>query len=195
MSVEEAEGHGGLGGGAGFGDDVDGEIVVPDEVEDLLHGVSGEAVAGKVDVGGVFFLQVVVVGAQQLDDRPGAQVAAADADDHQGLAVALDLPGGGLDARVLGLVVVPGQVHPAHEVVAPACGLLEPGVGLLETLGIAFRPGGAAGKINTKHEMISSLTVKMGKDSIEEVYHAPARWASISCIGPAHPAPAGHAGN
>ena len=102
-------------------------------------------------LGGVFLLQVVVVRTQQLDDRPGAQVAAADADDHQGLAVGLNLFGGGLDARVLLLVIVPGQVHPAHEVVSPAGGLLEPGVGLLEALGVLPGLGGAAAQINAKH--------------------------------------------
>ena len=145
--LEEPEGHRGLGGGAGLGDDVDGEVVVTDEVHDLLHAVAGQAVAGEIDVGGVLLLQVVVVGAHQLDDRPGSQIAAADADDHQGLAVGLDLPGRGLDTLVLGFVVVPGQVHPAHEVAALAGGLLEPGVGLLEGLGVFFRVGGAAGEI------------------------------------------------
>ena len=68
---EEAEGGGGLRGGAGLGDDVDGEVHVPDQVQDLLQRLGGEAVAGEVDVGGVLFLQVVVGGAQALDDAPG----------------------------------------------------------------------------------------------------------------------------
>ena len=68
---EEAEGGGGLRGGAGLGDDVDGEVHVPDQVQDLLQRLGGEAVAGEVDVGGVLFLQVIVGGAQALDDAPG----------------------------------------------------------------------------------------------------------------------------
>ena len=68
---EETEGGGGLRGGAGLGDDVDGEVHVPDQVQDLLQRLGGEAVAGEVDVGGVLFLQVVVGGAQALDDAPG----------------------------------------------------------------------------------------------------------------------------
>ena len=68
---EEAEGGGGLRGGAGLGDHVDGEIHIPDELQDLLQRLGGEPVPGEVDVGGVLPLQVVVGGAQTLDDAPG----------------------------------------------------------------------------------------------------------------------------
>ena len=51
---EEAEGHGGLRGGAGFGDDVHGEIHILHQLQNFLKGVGGQAVAGEVDIGGVF---------------------------------------------------------------------------------------------------------------------------------------------
>ena len=65
---EEAERHGRLRGGAGFGDDVDGKVHVPHQIQHLAQRVSGEAVADKVDVGRVFLFQVVVWGAEAVDD-------------------------------------------------------------------------------------------------------------------------------
>ena len=90
--LEDAEGHGGLGGGAGLGDDVDGEIPVAHQLQHLQQRIGGQAVAREVDVRGILFLQIIVGGASdQVDDGPGAQIGAADADDHQSLGVRLDL--------------------------------------------------------------------------------------------------------
>ena len=50
LFAEEAERDGGLGRRAGLRDDVDGEIVVADELRHLAQRVGGEAVADKVDV-------------------------------------------------------------------------------------------------------------------------------------------------
>ena len=69
---EEAEGHGRLRGGAGLGDHVDGEVHVRHQVQHFSQGVRGEAVAHKVDVGGVLAPEVVVGRAQAVDDPPGA---------------------------------------------------------------------------------------------------------------------------
>ena len=60
--AEEAEGHGGLGGGAGLGDDINGEVHALQQLLYLMHGVGTEAVAHEIDIGGVLFLQVVVGG-------------------------------------------------------------------------------------------------------------------------------------
>ena len=118
--LENAEGHGGLGGGARLGDHVHREVPVADEGDGLQQGVGGQAVAGEENVGGIFLLQVIVGGAQQFDHRPGAQIGAADADDHQHLGLLLDALGRRLDAGELLLVIVPGQGHPAGEVAAGA---------------------------------------------------------------------------
>ena len=50
LFAEETECDGGLGRRAGLRDDVDGEIVVADELRHLAQRVGGEAVADKVDV-------------------------------------------------------------------------------------------------------------------------------------------------
>ena len=113
LFAEEAERDGGLGRRAGLRDDVDGEIVVADELCYLAQRVGGEAVAGKVDVGSALVGQVEIGGVKQLHHRAGAQIGAADADDHQGLGVAADALRRRLDAGKLLLVVVPGQVNPA----------------------------------------------------------------------------------
>ena len=120
QALENAEGDRGLGGGARLGDDVHREVPVADELQQLQQGVGGQAVAGKEHIGGILFLQVIVVGLDDLDDRAGSQIGAADADDHQHLGLLLDLLGRRLDAGELLLVVVPGQVHPAGEITAGA---------------------------------------------------------------------------
>ena len=168
--AEEAEGHGGLGGGAGLGDDIHGEVIVPQQVDDLLHGVGAEAVAHEVDVGGVFLFQVVVGGAQALDDATGTQVASADADDHQGLGIALDLGGSGLDAGELLLVVVPGQVHPAGEFAAGAGGVLQLLMGNLQPGSQCLLVGHGQERLHLKqfdiqHD-VSVLSFVLGRDAL-----------------------------
>ena len=134
QALEDAEGHGGLGGGAGLGDDVDGEIPVLHQLDGLDEGVGGEAVAHEVDVGGILLLQIVVGRAEQLHNSAGAQIRAADAHDHQGLRVGADLVGGLLDAGKLHLIVVTGQVDPAGEVAAGAVALFEHDAGLFQAV-------------------------------------------------------------
>ena len=118
--LEDAEGDGGLGRGAGLGDDVHGEIAVADHGEDLRHRVGGDAVAGKIDVRGGLGQGVVVGALQKLHDGARAEIAAADADDDQRLGIGLDLRRSLLDAGEFVLVVVHRQVDPADEIVARA---------------------------------------------------------------------------
>ena len=77
--------------------------------------------------------QVEIGGVEQLHHRAGAQIGAADADDHQHLGLLLNLLGSGLDAGELLLVVVPGQIHPAGEVAAGAVMVGQHRGGLLQT--------------------------------------------------------------
>ena len=112
---EESEGHGGLRGGAGLGDDVDGEVHVLHQIQHLPQRIAGKAVAHKVDAGRVLFLQIVIGRAQAVDDPTGPQIAAADADDHQRLGVCTDPLGRRLNPGKFPPVIVPGQVNPAGE--------------------------------------------------------------------------------
>ena len=130
--LEDTEGNGGLGGGAGLGDDVDGEVAVADDLDQLQQGVGGQTVAGEVDVGSLLLLQVIVGRGQQLHNGAGAQIGTADADDHQNLRLLLDLLGSGLDAGELLLVIVAGQSHPAGEITAGAVMLRQHGSSLLQ---------------------------------------------------------------
>ena len=83
-----------------------------------------QAVAGEEDLGIALTLADVVVGAlQQLDGGPGAQVAAADADDHEHVAVGADPIRDGLDAEHFLGGLLSGQLQPAQEVIARAVAL------------------------------------------------------------------------
>lgn len=98
QGAEHPEGQGGLQGGARLGDDVDGPVLIPDELNGLGNSVSGQAVADKVHIRRVLWQQVIIGAFQQLQYRAGPQIGSADANDHQGLAVTLNASGGGLDA-------------------------------------------------------------------------------------------------
>src|SRR5699024_2185261 len=88
--AEEAEGQRRLGGGAGLGDDVDRELLALAPPDKLIVVGLADAVARKIDLRPVPQI-VVELGMQELDCRPRAQIAAADADDNQNLRVAADL--------------------------------------------------------------------------------------------------------
>ena len=60
IPLKMREGDGGLGGSAGLGDYIDGEVPVTDEGDGLQQGVSGQSVSGEEDVGGVLLLQIVI---------------------------------------------------------------------------------------------------------------------------------------
>lgn len=163
--AEEAEGDGGLGGRAGLGNDVDGEVIVADELHHLAQRGGGQTVADEVDVGGVLFLQVVVGRAQTLDHAARAEVAAADADDDKGLGVALNLFRGGENARIFRAVVLRGQADPADEIVALAAAVEELALRALETgaedffIGIG-KEGLCVGNVDGKHDRIPPYKIQ-----------------------------------
>ena len=80
-------------------------------------------------LGGVLAPEIIVGGAQALDDAPCPQIGAADADDHQGPGIALNAPGRRLDAVELLPVILLGQAHPAGEVASGSIALLQVVVG------------------------------------------------------------------
>ena len=60
-------------------------------------------------------LEIIFRGAQAVDHAAGSQIAAADADGHQCLRIALDLLGGSLDSGKFFPVICLRQMHPAGE--------------------------------------------------------------------------------
>ena len=129
--AQHTEGQAGLGGGAGLGDDVDGEPLALAQGDDVIQCGGADAVAAEVNLQAR--LQLVVVDALDgLHHSPGAQIAAADAGHNQDVGIAADLFGRSLDAGELFLIIIPGQIHPAQEVVAGA------GLGLQALVGCSY---------------------------------------------------------
>ena len=106
---------GGLRGGAGLGDHVDGEIPVSDDVQEVRDIAGAQVVPGKVDFHAPACVQLVAERTlDKLQARPGAQVAAADADGNQHLALGLDTLGGGFYPGELFPVIGVGPVSYTH---------------------------------------------------------------------------------
>ncbi|MPM27135.1 hypothetical protein SDC9_73641 [bioreactor metagenome] len=102
-----------------------GKVHAVDQVHDVTHGIGAQAVADKVDVGAVFLFQIVVGRLKAFHHAPGAQVRAADADDHQSPGVPPDFGGRRLDAGIFHFIIVPGQMDPAGELSTLAAALLQ----------------------------------------------------------------------
>ena len=98
------------------GDDVHVKIRVPKLGDAVGQRIGGEAVAHEEDPG----IVLAGDGAQHLDRAAGAEIGAADADDHEGLRAAADQFGRSEDARKLGILDALGQLHPTGEVRAEA---------------------------------------------------------------------------
>ena len=112
---------GGLRGGAGLGDHVDGEIPVSDDVQEVRDIAGAQVVPGKVDFHAPACVQLVAERTlDKLQARPGAQVAAADADGNQHLALLLDTLCSGLNPGEFLPVIGLGQVEPAQHFTARA---------------------------------------------------------------------------
>ena len=119
--LEHAEGNRGFSRRAGLGDDVDGEVTVADNLHHVIDIGRRNVVAHKVDFGDALFTHAVVhLPLAELNGRTRAEVRAADADDHQHVAVALNFLRRLLDAGKLFLVVIHGKVEPAEEITARA---------------------------------------------------------------------------
>ena len=127
--LEHPEGQRGLGGGAGFGDDVHAHPLAFAAGQDVVQVGRRDGVAGEEDLRGVFAGAVVHLALDGLDGGTGAQIGAADADDHQHVGIRTDLLGGSLDAGEFLFVIVDGEVHPAQEIVAGAGALFQQFVG------------------------------------------------------------------
>ena len=117
--AQHTEGQAGLGGGAGLGNNIDGEALALAQADDIVQVSGADAVAAEVDLGAALQL-VVELALHGLHHGTGAQIAAADAGHDQHVGILTDLFGSCLDAGKLFLVIITGQIHPAQEVVARA---------------------------------------------------------------------------
>ncbi len=81
--LEKTEGDGGFGGGAGLGDNVDGEIPVADDLHDIVQVGRRNVVAGEIDFRNALFPDAVIhLALAEFDGGAGAQIGTADADHH-----------------------------------------------------------------------------------------------------------------
>ena len=125
LLLEDAESNSGLGGGAGLGDDVDGEVTVADDLEQAVHIGGADVVACEVDLNAAVALGELVVegAADKFQAGAGAQIRTADTDGDQNLGLRLNLLSSSLDALELAGSKLGGgsvQVQPAQEVAAGA---------------------------------------------------------------------------
>ena len=119
--LEHAESNRGFGRRAGLGDNVDGEVTVADNLHHVIDIGRRNVVAHEVDFRDALFTHAVVhLPLAELNGRARAEVRAADADDNQHIAVALNFLRRLLDAGKLFLVVIHGKVEPAEEITARA---------------------------------------------------------------------------
>ena len=117
--AQHAECQAGLGGGAGLGNDIDGEALALAQRDDIIQIRGADAVAAEVDLEAIVQL-IVELALDGFDHSAGTQIAAADAGDDQHVGILTDLGGCFLDAGELVLIVLTGQIHPAQEIVAGA---------------------------------------------------------------------------
>ena len=120
--LHDAEGDGGLGGGAGLGDDDAGDIALGGQVHEFGEVFLGQVVAGEDDLGGVLLRELLrEVVAEGLDRALGAEVGTADADgDHQVHALGLPVVADRLAIRNQAFGGLGRQVLPTQEVIAGA---------------------------------------------------------------------------
>ena len=69
--AEKPERHRRLRGGAGLGDDIHGKILSGEQLLHFRKLVIVQTVAHEVNVGGILLFQVIIGGAEALNDAPG----------------------------------------------------------------------------------------------------------------------------
>ena len=130
--LENAETHGRLQSGTGFGDHVDAEIPVAQALESVAYGQGRKPRAGEQQLDSVPFA------AEEIPCGARSEIGSAYADHDQRAALGADPGRGGLDAGKLAGEHAVGQLKPAGKVRAGSAPLRESAVGLF-----AFSPVGA----------------------------------------------------
>ena len=130
--LENAETHGRLQSGTGFGDHVDAEIPVAQALESVAYGQGRKPRAGEQQFDSVTFA------AEEIPCGARSEIGSAYANHDQRVALGADPGRGGLDAGKLAGEHAVGQLKPAGKVRAGSAPLRESAVGLF-----AFSPVGA----------------------------------------------------
>ena len=115
--AQHTESEGSLGGGAGLGDDIDGEALALRQLDDVIERGRADGIAAEVDLQAVINL-IMVQALNGLYHGAGTQIGAADTGDKQHIRVGTDLLCGLLDAGELLLVISNRQVKPTQKVIA-----------------------------------------------------------------------------
>ena len=115
---EYSERDRGLGGGAGLGDHIHGDLLALADLEQLRERVGADGVAGIIDLRRILAQCIVVRRLQKLYRRSGAEVRAADTDHDKDVAVLLYFLCGSLDTGELFLIIVIGKRQPAGELLS-----------------------------------------------------------------------------
>ena len=120
--LDDAEGDGRLGGGAGLGDHDAGDVAFGAQVHELGEVFLGEIIAREDHLGGVLLGQLLrEIVAQGLDGALRAEVGTADADgDHQVHALGLPVVPDGLAVSDEAFRRLGRQVLPAEKVISRA---------------------------------------------------------------------------
>ena len=117
--LEHAEGHRRFGRGAGLGNDVDGEIAVPDHIDQIREIPGAQGIAGKIDLR-MFTLPrrkpVCKAVGKEFDSSARPQIGTADADHDKDLGIGADLCRRLFDAGKLLPVVGFGKIDPSGKI-------------------------------------------------------------------------------
>ncbi len=108
-----------LGGSARFGNNIDAEIAVANDLDDIIYCTRADVVADEIDLRNTFRANAVVhLTEAEFDCRTRAQIRSADADDNQYITALLNLFRRLLNACKLFLIIFNRKIDPAEEVVS-----------------------------------------------------------------------------
>ena len=114
--AQHAEGQCRLGGGAGLGDNVDGEALALRQLDDIIQRGGADGIAAEVNLQAVIGL-VVELALDSLNHSAGAQIGAADTGHQQHVGVGTNLLCSFFDAGKFFLIISNRQVKPTQKVI------------------------------------------------------------------------------
>ena len=120
QGLEDAERQRRLGRGAGFGNDVHGNVLAFAGIQHALQVGGADGIAHIKNLRRSLAGVVVKRSLQRFNGGAGAQIAAADSDDDENVAVGLNLCRSLFDAGEFFFIIIHRQIHPAQKIAAGA---------------------------------------------------------------------------